>query len=155
MSCWLLGAKRKNRCRVQTTQIAYCSRLIRMRRRNDETSGRSRETRRNDSLDTSFDNDACNRVEMERHRIIILLSRYNRSSILISRMCIVTNDVYFQVLSNYIIINACISVCFFYFFLVTVEELCTRIIFFCYLVLAPRSTIDEDLAETGFWNARH
>lgn len=115
MSCWLLGAKRKNRCRVQTTQIAYCSRLIRMRRRNDETSGRSRETRRNDSLDTSFDNDACNRVEMERHRIIILLFRYNRSSILISRMCIVTNDVYFQVLSNYIIINACISVCFFYF----------------------------------------
>lgn len=76
---------------------------------------RARETRRNDSLDTSFDNDACNRVEMERHRIIILLSRYNRSSIFISRMCIVTNDVYFQVLSNYIIINACISVCFFYF----------------------------------------
>lgn len=76
---------------------------------------RARETRRNDSLDTSFDNDACNRVEMERHRIIILLFRYNRSSILISRMCIVTNDVYFQVLSNYIIINACISVCFFYF----------------------------------------
>lgn len=77
---------------------------------------RARETRRNDSLDTSFDNDACNRVEMERHRIIILLSRYNRSSILISRMCIVTNDVYFQVLSNYIIIiNACISICVFYF----------------------------------------